>query len=135
MNADAKGQLSLFPAKRQRVLLVDDEVVLAQALYRLLEDRYEVVVATSGKDALRTLSADDAFDIVFCDLIMPDVSGMELFERVTAAKPELADRFVFTTGGRFLEPARRFLESVKNRVLEKPFCVRQIEAVCQALAS
>jgi FixJ family two-component response regulator len=58
--------------------------------------------------------------------MMPEVSGMEVFGRVCARRPEMASRFVFMTGGAFTAEAREFLRDTPMLCLEKPFEVRQI---------
>ena len=83
-------------------------------------------VFTSGEAAIERLCSDEPFDVVFCDLMMPEVSGMELFARVLDRCPAIASRFVFMTGGAFTPQAREFLEQTPLVCLEKPFELRQI---------
>ena len=107
--------------KKPRVLFVDDEKNLARLFEHTLGDTFEVVVETSGLAAAERLEADPGFDAVVCDLMMPGVDGVEVFERARRAHPELAERFVFTTGGAFTRRARSFLDTVQNPCVEKPF--------------
>jgi DNA-binding NtrC family response regulator len=58
--------------------------------------------------------------------MMPEVSGMELFARVSERRPAIASRFVFMTGGAFTAQARAFVEQTPLVCLEKPFELRQI---------
>lgn len=109
-----------------RVLVIDDDRPVARALERLL-DAHEVTVAEGGRQALAVLASDRDFDVVFCDLMMPDTSGMEVFETVRSEAPALAERFVFVTGGAFTEEARRFVGAVPNECVQKPFELDQIE--------
>ena len=53
--------------------------------------------------------------------MMPTISGVDVYDSVKAELPELAARFVFMTGGAFTERAKRFLASVENSCIEKPF--------------
>ncbi len=105
---------------RPRVLVIDDEVTLTNALRRALHDA-DVVVRSSGVEALALLEGDHRFDAIVCDIMMPEMSGIETFERVRAKNPELAPRFIFMTGGAFTVEARAFLDAVDNEWLEKPF--------------
>ncbi|MBJ6760470.1 PAS domain-containing protein [Myxococcaceae bacterium JPH2] len=107
--------------QRKRVLVVDDEPQLASVLRRLLGRQHEVVVAHSGREALAVLARDDAFDRVFCDLMMSDLTGMDVHAALVGRSPELLSRFVFMTGGSFTERARAFLQAVPLPRLEKPF--------------
>jgi PAS domain S-box-containing protein len=113
--------------QRARILVVDDEPKLAATLRIGLGDLFDVEVCESGVDALSVLSGDRGFDLVLCDLMMPEMSGMDLFDRVSESDPELARRFVFMTGGAFTDRARRFLQDHRPRRLEKPFPLVEVE--------
>jgi PAS domain S-box-containing protein len=108
-------------APRARILVVDDEPMVGRAVARILGPEHEVAAVTSGEAALAQLGAGPGFDLVLCDLMMPGLSGMDLFERVRQSVPAAAARFVFLTGGAFTDRARQFLERVPNPRLEKPF--------------
>ena len=108
------------------VLIVDDEPGVARALGRMMRGKHRVTVVDSGEAALERLLSGAPFDVIFCDLMMPGLTGMDLYERVRESRPELAGRFIFMTGGAFTPRARQFLEKVPNGWLEKPFDVQQI---------
>lgn len=116
------SQRSSASSRPAQVLVVDDEELVGRSIRRALR-AHDVQVVTRGRDAIRLLCASPApeFDIVFCDLMMPEVSGMDVFSEVSREAPEMAKRFVFMTGGAFTPRARRFLESLPNRCMEKPF--------------
>jgi len=107
--------------RRGRILVVDDEPLVGRALARLLSSEHEVVVEAHGSSAAARLEAGEAFDLVICDLMMPDVTGMELHERLLARRPAVAARMVFMTGGAFTDRAREFLDRVRAPCVEKPF--------------
>ena len=112
-------------ASRRRVVVIDDEPLVGRSIRRALRG-HDVEVFASGAEAIERLCSDAAFDLVFCDLMMPEVSGMEVYREVTAKLPESASRFVFMTGGAFTPDAREFLETASVVCLEKPFELRQI---------
>jgi len=113
------GDLDL---KGLRVLVIDDEPALAAMIVRLLEGDCFVDVAIKARDGLeRLLRAAPPYDVILCDLMMPDLTGMDLFAEVARRDASLEDRFVFMTGGAFTPRAADFLARVKNRRLEKPF--------------
>ena len=114
-------------SRRTRILVVDDEPKLGQTLALALGERFEVEVVDNGRDAQLALEGDGAFDLVLCDLMMPEVSGMDLYERVSETRPALASRFVFMTGGAFTERAREFLKAHRLRRIEKPFTLERVE--------
>jgi CheY-like chemotaxis protein len=106
--------------RRGRVLVVDDEEMLAAAIRRVLSRQHDVVTTTRAEDALGMLRAGETFDVIFSDLMMPQITGMELFERISKEFPAHAPRVVFLTGGAFTQAARDFLAKVPNPTLEKP---------------
>ena len=103
-------------------------------LSRLLASEHDVEVRTSGKEALELLLGDAEFDLVLCDLLMPGVSGMELFEQLQAQRPELAERVVFMTGGAFTPRASEFISRVPNARIEKPFDLKRVRRLVMDLA-
>jgi PAS domain S-box-containing protein len=108
-------------APRGRILVVDDEPMVGRAISRILGAQHEVIVVTSGEAALARLRAGPEVDLVLCDLMMPGLSGMDLFEQTRQAVPATSTRFVFLTGGAFTDRTREFLERVPNPRLDKPF--------------
>jgi signal transduction histidine kinase len=115
--------------RRGRVLIVDDEVMFARALARACAGEHDVEVASSATDALERLRRGDRFDVIVCDLMMPQVTGMELHAELKRLAPEQASSVVFVTGGAFTAGARDFLDRVPNERIEKPFDVQQLRAV------
>jgi CheY-like chemotaxis protein len=103
------------------VLIIDDEPAIGSMMKRILGKLSDVVVVHSGREALALLESDDGFDRVFCDLMMADVTGMDLYARLRESRPEYLSRFVFMTGGGFTERARSFLEGVPVPSIDKPF--------------
>jgi len=114
-------------ARRGRVLVIDDEPRLATTIRLALEEQAEVEVAGSGAEAIERLSGDAEFDVVLCDLMMPEVSGMDVYESVARDRPDLAARFVFMTGGAFTDRARAFLKHSGLPRLDKPFALADVE--------
>jgi PAS domain S-box-containing protein len=113
-------------ARHPRVLIVDDEPRLAALFAKTLEPEYETRVFTSGRAALAHLLEETAtpYELVLCDLMMADVSGMALYEEIARQRPGLERAIVFMTGGVFDPTVAEFLASVPNDCLDKPFDVR-----------
>jgi len=103
---------------RARILVIDDEPQVAASLRRLLY-RHDVTVATSGFEAQGLLQSQ-RFDVIVSDVMMPEPSGLDVFERLTRTQPDLARRFIFVTGGTYTERARDLLASIPNVRLGKP---------------
>ncbi|HEU0033858.1 MAG TPA: response regulator [Kofleriaceae bacterium] len=112
--------------RRGRVLVIDDEQPLAHAIQRYLSHDHEVTAVTSGSDALALLASGQRYDLILCDLMMPQVTGMELHAQTTQLDPTQAARIVFLTGGAFTPSAREFLDTVTNHRLDKPFDLKDL---------
>ncbi len=112
---------------RPRMLLIDDEPNLGVTLTTGLREHADVVSVRSGREGIKLLLEDGEFDLILCDLMMPDLTGMDVFEQVTQKRPGLRGRFVFTTGGAVTERARKFIEGAQR--LDKPFRLEQVEAL------
>jgi PAS domain S-box-containing protein len=106
---------------RGRILVVDDDLMVGRAIARILGHDHEVAVLTNAADALALLGGDRSFDVILCDVMMPEMTGIELYQRLAETAPALRERVVFLTGGAFTERAQAFLGSVANDRVDKPF--------------
>ena len=122
------------PADGRDILVIDDEPMVGRAITRMLVPPHRVVFVGSAAEALARL-ADGRFDTILCDLMMPDMTGMALYERLVVEAPAHAARMVFLTGGAFTPEAGEFLERVPNARLEKPFTPTQLRAAVAAVIS
>jgi signal transduction histidine kinase len=109
------------PVRPARVLVVDDDKVLGNAFRMTLSRDFDVHVVSSAAEALEVLADDVTFDFIFCDLMMPEMSGMDFFAEFSRRKPEVADKVLFMTGGAYSPEVRAFISRVPNRCLQKPF--------------
>ena len=108
------------PNQGGRVLIVDDEPLIRASLRRMLESDHRVEMAASGTAGRDLLERDRNFDVILCDLMMPNMSGMELHEWLTKRDPALAARIVFLTGGAYTPWASQYMATVGNLRIEKP---------------
>ncbi len=107
------------------VLVVDDEPVIARLIQKALVD-HDVTTANDGREAV-ALMGQNAYDVILCDLIMPEMTGMDVYRAALQRATPLNERIVFMTGGAFTQRARDFLESVPNLRIEKPFDLNHLE--------
>mgnify|MGYP002363314360 FL=1 len=122
----------LPPATRRlRVLIVDDEPTVANALRRALAREHEVTAVFAAEDALQLADQHTEFDVVLCDLMMPGLSGADLYEALKERAPTLAQRMVFMTGGAYTRTARAFVEHPARILLDKPFDLGAVRALLQ----
>jgi len=114
--------------RRGKLLIVDDEVLFATSLRRLFSSEHTVTVVHNGREALERLAAGERFDVILCDLMMPEVTGAELHAELTRLDPEQANRMIFLTGGAFSPASQSFLERVTNPCFEKPCDIEELRA-------
>jgi signal transduction histidine kinase len=126
------SQASSKPSARGRIMVVDDEPIVCFSLERLLSTEGEVVALTNAPQALALIRAGERFDVILCDLMMPEMDAPVLYEEIRRIAPAQAERMVFVTGGAFTVRAREFLENVPNARLGKPF---DVEALVELVRS
>jgi signal transduction histidine kinase len=134
--AQAPGPLAASAApggRRAKLLIVDDEPLVARALERVLVARHNVTVTTRAREALSRIERGERFDVILCDLMMPEVSGMDVYQQLERENPALASRVVFMTGGAFSAQAQEFLASRNQEVLCKPFTATQVHGVVERM--
>ncbi len=120
---------------RGRVLIVDDEAAVGVALVRLLRKEHDVLALERARDALERVQGGERWDVILCDLMMPEMTGMELHRAVARIAPEQAARMVFLTGGTFTQQARTFLQDVRNVRVEKPFDAEELRELIRRMRS
>jgi signal transduction histidine kinase/CheY-like chemotaxis protein len=113
---------------RRRVLLVDDEPMVSRVLAQLLRRRYDVETASGLETAIAALGEGRELDVVLCDMMMLDGTGVDVHVWVEANRPELARRMIFMTGGTFTPKARSFLANIESPSLTKPFALAEVDA-------
>jgi signal transduction histidine kinase len=119
--------------RRGHLLLVDDEPLLLAALRRILSAEHDVVGLTSGRDAIERVAGGERFDVILCDLMMPEMTGMDVHAELARLAPDQARRMVFITGGAFTGRAHDFLQEVGNPRVEKPFDGASLTALVNGL--
>ena len=105
---------------RARVLVVDDEPAMGRALQRTLREHLDVVALTSAREAHALIAGGERFEVILSDVMMPEMSGMDLHHALMRIAPEQAQRMIFVTGGAFTAAAHEFLDRVPNPRIEKP---------------
>jgi PAS domain S-box-containing protein len=114
---------------RGRILIIDDEPMILNVTRRALGGQHDVTTATGGKEGLNRIQSGERFDVIVCDLMMPDLTGMDLEAALERIAPDQAGRMVFLTDGAFTSPARAFLDRMSGSMLEKPFDPRALLAL------
>lgn len=116
---------------RPVVMIVDDEPGVLRAAERLLRGDFATVCVASGDAALRSLASNVVPDLIICDLMMPAMTGADLYEHIAERYPHLEPRVMFMTGGAFTPRARAFAERMEARLVEKPLDGKELREVVQ----
>lgn len=120
-------------SRRARILVVDDEPMVAAAVARTLSDDHDVQTELQSTRALELIHAGQRFDVILCDVMMPNFSGVDFYLELERIAPKEIDKVVFLTGGAFVAQAREFLDNVPNLRLEKPFTPDELRDVVARL--
>jgi PAS domain S-box-containing protein len=120
------------PLRRGRLVIIDDDARVARSLALVLRDDHDVEESVEPRAIADRIVAGERFDVIFCDLMMPGMTGMDFYAVVAGSVPEQAQRIVFVTGGAFTPAARAFVDRVENSVLEKPYDRHLLQAALAA---
>ena len=112
------------PTTPLHLLVVDDEPLVARALQRMLRE-HNVDVAHHGADALKRCRSHK-YDAIFCDVMMPQMNGLQFLTMLNELHPELASKLIFMSGGVFDTDVANHIREVSNAMIEKPFVPGQI---------
>ncbi len=121
------------PARRGRILVIDDEHAIGNSIRMLLEDKHDVVVLTRACDALARITDGERYDAILCDLMMPEMSGIALHAAIAEVAPEQLAHMVFVTGGAFTREAQEFVARCEHPPIQKPFDVDDLTALVDRL--
>ena len=131
MTASAAPEVPATELEIKNILLVDDDVALAQALKELLEaHNFLVTSAHNGMEALKEIMAMD-FDVIICDMMMPQMPGDMFYLAVEKTKPELCRRFLFITGHGGNPKVDAFLKDHDGLVVHKPVMTQELVRMMQ----
>lgn len=112
-----------------RVLVIDDEAPIGRMIKRSFRDCADVTALTSSREALARIETGEHFDLILCDLMMPELTGIEVHAALAQTRPEILPRLHFMTGGAFTPHAQRFLASIGTACIEKPLDLEQLRAL------
>jgi signal transduction histidine kinase len=123
------------PVAPLRVLVIDDDDLVLTTIQRMLRGDHLATAVPTAVQALDLLRAGRRFDVVLCDLMMPQMTGMAFHREVEALDPSLAPGIVYMTGGAFAPEAREFLNRIGPAAcLEKPFTPEALRSALAAAA-
>jgi CheY-like chemotaxis protein len=114
---------------KPRILVIDDEPGMTQLLARILRNGYTVVQESDPRRAVARVVGGERYDLVLCDLMMAPIGGLDVYEGVAKAAPEMAARFMIMTGGTTNYELERKVATWRHGVLYKPFNVADVLAL------
>lgn len=117
----------------QSVLIIDDEPLVGRSVARLLKG-YDTLVIERATEALGAITAGRSFAVVLCDVMMPEMSGIEFVETLRRGSPALVSRVVMMTGGTYTVDAAAWLASSALPCLEKPLDATELRRVVARVA-
>jgi signal transduction histidine kinase/ActR/RegA family two-component response regulator len=123
---------SLTRVRRARILVVDDELDILKVVRRTLSGEHDVATASSAWEAMERIAKGERFEVLLCDLMMPEMTGMEFHSELLGRAPDQAARIIFLTGGAFTPAARAYLDKAANPTIDKPFDARNLRALVNA---
>ena len=110
-----------MPEAKPRIFVIDDEPMMATTLELTLSDEYAVRPFQSAERALEAMAAGETVSVILCDLMMPEMSGMQFHERLRAVQPSLSKKVLYMSGGAYTPQARDFLATSGALSIGKPF--------------
>lgn len=116
------------------VLVIDDEPVVGRLLRRVLRG-HNVEVETHAPTALARLRQGESFDVIVCDLMMPELAGWDLYYQLDMIRPGLAERVLFITGELANPNINQFIDGCQQPLLEKPFDIALFRDELEAFAA
>jgi PAS domain S-box-containing protein len=117
--------------QRARVLVVDDEPRIGSAIARILDPAHDVTAVYTAREAIARLEKGELYDVIICDILMPQMSGYDLYRSLQQIAPQFVNRIIFMTGGPFSTRGAGFLDTVPNARLEKPFSPEALRTLVQ----
>src|SRR5215216_5864432 len=115
-----------------KVLVVDDEQIVRELVREaMLQQGYQVSVASSGREALQ-LAAEEDFDLLFCDVVMDGMSGFDVLKESRGPLKCRAD-IVLMTGQASVEAAIEAVQHGANDYICKPFSISVLQAIASAV--
>jgi signal transduction histidine kinase/CheY-like chemotaxis protein len=117
---------------RANLLVIDDDAQVLSSMARLLGRQHVVRTASGVQEGLAAV-AQQAFDMILCDVMMPRGGGERFWAELLVSAPAAVERLVFMTGGAATREAREFLRRQPRPVLIKPFDVMAVNEALRQL--
>ncbi|MFC1858354.1 sigma-54-dependent transcriptional regulator, partial [Thermodesulfobacteriota bacterium] len=109
--------------ENQKILIVDGQDEARESYQRLLEDEYDLLLAATGKEAIRNLSKNRV-RLILIDLLLPDFSGLEILQKLKKSIPSA--EIIIVTALNEIEAVVKAMKSGAQEYMLKPFTAEEI---------
>ena len=115
-----------------RIFVIDSDPQTASVVESTFAREHEIVTTTSGFAAIERIAIGRAFDVILCDLEMPDLSGKEIYRRLLESAPQTASKMVFMVSDPKAHKA--FLDSLQNHYVQRPVAAATLRETIRAMS-
>jgi two-component system NtrC family sensor kinase len=120
-------------ANASRILIVDDEPVILDLLFEILEDLgHSIDTASNGMEATRKIK-NGHYDLVLTDVRMPQMNGIDLYREIIAVRPDLEHKVIFISGDLVNPRTLEFLAEVGAPTLPKPLDIDKVTQLVEEM--
>ncbi len=121
MTSPRSSAIANAASARRSVLVLDNDPTIISVIRRVLSAECDLTAFTDPRDGCELIRNGGRFDVILCDLLMPELGGAEVYASLRKLAWDQADRIVFVSGATTVPSAVRFLDSIPNARLDKPF--------------
>ncbi len=116
-----QADIEMPPGKGSNILILDDETNIREVLSKALDKRgYRVDAVENGEAGLRYILMKK-YELILCDIRMPDFNGIDFYKIVESTNPDAAKRIIFITGDTANKATYSFIDEHHIKYLNKPF--------------
>ncbi|TXD33522.1 response regulator [Lujinxingia vulgaris] len=119
----------------KKVAVLDDEPLIGDIVSRALSRQWEVSVFERPSQALEALEGGERYAAFLCDMMMPERTGMEVYEEIRRRWPEQAERVVIMSGISHRDRAGEMVREAGVRLVQKPFDLKGLRQVVEEVAA
>lgn len=133
LGGDETPAVPAIPGRCNTILILEDEGKLTGVLQRYFVERnFRITCVKNGVEGLKCIMAHD-YDVILCDMLMPNLPGDMFYVAVQRVKPHLCKRFIFMTGHKGDRKIDQFLREIRGIMIWKPFQPHELLETVEAV--
>ena len=135
MNAlDERDEITLVETRKKTILVIDDQSDMGWIMSRIFHERgHKVIVSRSGKEGLKKFMDRKDFDLVFLDIKLPDLNGLDVLKQIKKTCPEV--KVIVITAFGSPEARQEALDRGASAFLDKPIQVAEMTRLADEVLS